>query len=117
MILIGLSLALSLFLIHSSFEAKGQEAPTQAPTADESYQKALEEEAARTKIAKQVFEEQVYLQKRYMVMIKEQETLFVRQAAAFEVQLKQIEQYGKILDTWEKQQKQYQQHLDTLTKK
>ena len=115
--LIGLSLALSLFFIHSSFEAKGQETPTQTPTAEDSYQKALEEEATRTKIAKQVFDEQVDLQKRYMVMIKEQEGLLVRQAAAFEVQLKQIEQYGKILDTWEKQQKQYQQHLDILTKK
>jgi uncharacterized protein YfbU (UPF0304 family) len=117
MILVGLSLALSLSFIHSNFEAKGQEAPAQAPTADESYQKALEEEATRTKIAKQVFEEQLDLHNRYKKMLNEQETLWAQQAAAFEVQLMQIEQYGKILDTWEKQQKQYQQHLDTLTKK
>ena len=59
---------------------------------------------------RQLLDEQASMLKRSATLLTEQEAFFKKQEKAFE-------RYERILDTWDKQQRQYQKYLDSLDKK
>jgi hypothetical protein len=67
-----------------------------ATTSDQDYQRLLNEQAS--------------ILKRSASLLAQQEDFFKKQEAAFR-------RYERILDTWERQQQQYQRYLDSLPKK
>ena len=78
-------------------------------TSDAQYQRALAEQAEQSKRYAESLRKQEETLKRAEALIATQEEFLKRQAA-------DLDRYEKSLDTWEKQQKQSQKYLDSLTK-
>jgi hypothetical protein len=74
-----------------------------APAEEDPYKRALEVYNAQAKQAEEQAKRSEALLARGEVFLKQQEEAFKR--------------YEKILDTWERQQQEYQKYLDTLPKK
>ena len=83
------------FVFHANAQPK-PDAPSPTTAAEQQYQRMLNEQADRFK--------------RTEALLKAQEDFFERQLKAFT-------RFEKVLETWERQQQQYQKYLDTLPTK
>jgi hypothetical protein len=84
-------------------------APALTPAQQTETQQAAAEQQERIQRYNQLVHDKEDQAKRVESLLERQEQLMTKQEAAFG-------RFEKILDTWEQQQKQYQQYLDSLKK-
>ncbi len=106
-IITGAAVIAAAFWFLSTSHAVAQ--TTTNETSDAQYQRALAEQAEQSKHYAELLKSQDAIHQRAEALVAKQEQLMARQEADFA-------RFEKILDTWEKQQKQYQRYLDSLTK-
>ena len=106
-IIAGAAVVAAVFWFLSASHATAQVTTTNI--ADAQYQRAVDQQTERSKRYAELLAGQEAMHQHAEVLVAKQEQLMARQEA-------DSARFEKILDTWEKQQKQYQRYLDSLAK-
>ena len=110
---VGLSLLALIPILWLVLGANAQiksEPEAAAATTDQQYQRMLDEQDARFKRGDELLRAQEEAHKRALI-------LFTKQEGHIKRQEEYLNRYQNILETWERQQRQYQKYLDSLGKK